>query len=476
MSWWRRGDDEGWTLIRRFAVLSFLVIGATSAALSFVLASVLERDMLAREWQVTGTYVRLEAARYLRPEDFANPHAAGAQARFRAFHEELMRVPETIRLKVFDPGMTIIWSDESRLVGHRFGDNPQLVKALQGETVAHLETKSTKTENEFETTRRFVELYVPLVFPPREGVAGIAEIYKSPEGLFANIARGRRIVVATSLAGGVLLWASLSGIVRAAARRIGRQHRDLQRQSRELAAANEELRTVQEQLVAAERLAAVGEVVAAVAHGIRNPLANVRASAQLALLDCRACGPAAAAAANIGNAISEVDRLGARVTDLLRFVRPAERRRERVDLNDVVTETLRLMKERLAGGNVRVVEQLDPALPSIVADFALLEQAVGALVENALDAMEREGTLTVTTGVAPGGGEAFVEVADTGPGIPAARLADVFTLFYTTKARGTGLGLALAKKFVEGYGGTLAVTSREGEGARFRATFPVAEG
>jgi two-component system sensor histidine kinase HydH len=472
---WRSTDREGGALIGRFAVLSFLVIAVTTAVLSYVLASSLERDMLAREWQVTGTYVRLEAARFLRPGDFASPRDDGAEARFREFYEQMMRVPETIRVKVFDTDGTILWSDEARLIGQRFVDNPQLALALHGETIAHLETKATKTENQFETRKRFVELYVPLVFPPDARVAGIAELYKAPEGVFANIARGRRIVVGTSLAGGVLLWASLFGIVRAAGRRIERQHRDLQQQSRELAAANDELRTVQEQLVAAERLAAVGEVVAAVAHGIRNPLANVRASAQLALLDCRQCSPAAAAE-NITHAISEVDRLGARVGDLLRFVRPAERRSERLDLNEVVTETLRLMKERFAAGNVRVVDRLDAAAPPIVADFALLEQALGALVENALDAMNGEGTLTVTTGTEAVGSRVFVEVTDTGPGIPPASLRDVFTLFYTTKARGTGLGLALAKKFVEGYDGTLTVTSRPGEGARFRATFPVAEG
>jgi signal transduction histidine kinase len=475
MTWWRAIDREGGSLIRRFAVLSFVVIGATTAALSFVLASALERDMLAREWQVTATFVRLLATDRLTATDFARPNDAAAQARFREFSDDIRRMPETIHVKVFDRAMTIVWTDDARLAGARFADNAQLIRAVAGETVAHLESKPTKTESRYEA-RTVVELYVPIELPGQVGVAGVAEVYKTPEAVFANVERGRRIVVGTSLVGGVLLWASLFGIVRAASRRIERQHRDLQRQSRELTTANAELLRVQGQLVATERLAAVGEVVAAVAHGIRNPLANVRASAQLALLDCRTCGPKAAAVDNISNAISEVDRLGARVSDLLRFVRPAERGADRLDLNDVVSETLRLMKERLAGGNVRLVERLDVGVPPIVGDFALLEQALGALVENALDAMNGEGTLTVTTGVDPDGLRPFVEITDTGPGIPASRLDDVFTLFYTTKARGTGLGLALAKKFVEGYGGTLTVTSRPGEGATFRATFPAREG
>src|SRR5256885_14333248 len=94
-------------------------------------------------------------------------------------------------------------------------------------------------------------------------------------------------VLTTAIGGGATLYLCLFWIVRRAARRIASQRRALEGQTKELAAANDELRAVQQQLVASERMAAIGEVVAAVAHGIRNPLANIRASAQIALLDWR---------------------------------------------------------------------------------------------------------------------------------------------------------------------------------------------
>jgi two-component system, NtrC family, sensor histidine kinase HydH len=457
-------------LIRRFALLSFVVIGVTTAALSYVIASSLERDMLAREWTVTSSYIRLEARQWLSAADFAD--GPDARRHFAAFSAELMRIPETIRVKLYDRSARVVWSDEPRLIGQRFADNPELAEALEGRTVADLRTGKRKSENVFESPPRFVELYVPLAFPPGDGAVGVAEIYKAPEEVFSNIRRAWRIVAGTSVAGAVLLWASLFGIVRGAALRIDRQHRALQERSRELSAANDELRGVQAQLVASERMAAVGEVVAAVAHGIRNPLAAVRASAQVALLDCRQCAGPQGATASIDAAIGEVDRLANRVSELLRFVKPVERPSERVDLNAVVAESLRMLKERLGAGRVRVVERLAADLSPIDADAMLIEEAVVGLVENAIDAMGDEGTLTLVTAV--DGGHVTLDVGDDGPGIPAHQLERIFDLFYTTKTQGTGLGLSLARKFIEAYGGTLTVTSRPERGTVFRVSLPAA--
>lgn len=472
----------GSSLTRRFAILSFMVIAATTTALSFVISYSLRRDMLAREWHVTAQYIRLQAQEHLTPSDFADPGSVTAQRHFRVFYEQVMRMPEIVRVKVYDRSRAVVWSDEPRLIGQRFADNPQLAEASEGHTVANIETRGKKEENIFEGTSypRLVELYVPLALPRDSGIVGIVETYKVPEQVFASIRRVQLVVAGTAFAGGALLWGSLFGIVRGAGRRIERQHVALEQRSRELGAANDELRSVQAQLVAAGRLAAIGEVVTAIAHGIRNPLANIRASAQVALLDCRTCvnSTVATAAPNLVNVINEVDRLGSRVSEMLRFVRPVEQRSLRVDLNEVVRDSLRSLAGRLAGGKVSVVERLAPALPAIVGEPVLLEQAFASLLENGLDAMgDGPGTLTVSSGVEPdgsGAGRVVVEVRDTGSGIAPEQLGKVFDLFYTTKSHGTGLGLALAKKFVEAYEGALTVASGPGEGTVFRATFPSA--
>ena len=106
----------------------------------------------------------------------------------------------------------------------------------------------------------------------------------------------------------------------------------------------------------------------------------------------------------------------------------------------------------------------------------LLEQVVLSLLANAVEAIPNgDGNITVTTGEArmeSGAPAVFLEVSDSGVGIPADGVPKLFTPFYTTKAQGTGLGLAIAKKFTEAYGGAITASSRPGAGATFRVTLP----
>ena len=110
--------------------------------------------------------------------DFADPHSPAAKAHFSDYRE-VMRMPEIVRVKLYDRSQTVAWSDEPRLIGQRFAGNPQLTRAIAGETVAHLEI-GKKAENVFEEPVRLVELYVPLTIPPAAGVTGIVETYKTP--------------------------------------------------------------------------------------------------------------------------------------------------------------------------------------------------------------------------------------------------------------------------------------------------------
>lgn len=105
----------------------------------------------------------------------------------------------------------------------------------------------------------------------------------------------------------------------------------------------------------------------------------------------------------------------------------------------------------------------------------LLEQVFMNLIGNAIEATSEGETITAVTGVDRRNGslEVFAEIRDTGKGIAPEEIPRIFDLFYTTKAQGTGVGLALAKKFIEAHGGTIAVVSSPGEGATFRVLFPV---
>ncbi len=222
-------------------------------------------------------------------------------------------------------------------------------------------------------------------------------------------------------------------------------------------------------------MAAMGEVVAAVAHGIRNPLANIRASAQVALLDCRECEGPGLGPKNLGNIMAEVDRLDGRLKELLQSVRPTERQSQPLDLNTVLRAALQLMAGRVSEARIRVHDRLAAALPAILGDPMLLEQVFMNLIGNAVDATPRGGSITVRTGTESDerdGLTVFAEIQDTGGGIPPEEVPKIFDLFYTTKAQGTGVGLGVAKKFTEAHGGRITVSSRPDEGAVFRVTLP----
>jgi two-component system, NtrC family, sensor histidine kinase HydH len=465
------------SLSRTFALLSFLIIALITASQVFLQWHLLRDDLLRWERTVTADTIRGDAAALLRPEDFARWRSPEAQQRFESvFRVALMRL-EISRIKVYDPEMRVIWSDEPRLLGMRFPENTDLVEALQGETVAHLETNQVKAENVFE--RQFaetVEMYVPLWFsgdgkPSGGRVVGVVEIYKNPSRALASLSRDRWAIALTSLAGAFLLYAVLFGIVHRASRQLQSQRENLERQTHALRTANEELRAMQDQLRASERLAAIGEVSAAVAHGIRNPLANIRAAAQVAL-DCP--GERGVVEQYLGAIMAEVDRLSHWLRSLLDSIRPFQLRAAPTNLNILIEDALGLLDDAIRKSAVKVERELDPGVPTISADEVQLRQAFLGVFENAVEAMPPGGTLKVSTRSVSDDGrrEVHVRIADNGPGIPPEHLARIFEPFYTTKRSGTGLGLAITRKVIEGHRGQVRVTSEPGAGTTFEISLP----
>ena len=234
-----------------------------------------------------------------------------------------------------------------------------------------------------------------------------------------------------------------------------------------------QLRESRAQLVQSEKLASIGEMSAAVAHGLRNPLASLRASAQLVLRH-----PASPAAEEQLRAIvAEVDRLDRRISHLLSFSRPAPFRTAPEQLATLARNVLPAFEDRLRTQGVELDLRIPDDLPELKADAMRIEQVLVELVSNALDAMSEPGRLTLTAMKAAGPtGTAGVEITirDTGRGIPAETLALVGQPFFTTRQEGTGLGLATAKRFIEQHGGRLALESQPGSGTTVRIWLPAA--
>jgi signal transduction histidine kinase len=226
-----------------------------------------------------------------------------------------------------------------------------------------------------------------------------------------------------------------------------------------------------------DRLAALGEMSAGLAHEIRNPLAAIKGAAQE--LDPQSLKGDDRELMEI--IVDEVNRLNGVVSEFLDYARPFRGTFVALSVNDAVRRTAQLMQHDLA--EMDIVVDLDQELPDINGDAERLQQVLINLVLNAADAMGRRGRVHLSTRSVEGfkdaallgykGTTRFVEVVvrDEGPGIPQAVLHQIFIPFFTTKDRGTGLGLALCQRIVQHHGGQIEVRSVERPAIDHGATF-----
>jgi signal transduction histidine kinase len=225
----------------------------------------------------------------------------------------------------------------------------------------------------------------------------------------------------------------------------------------------EKLRQTQDQLVQSGKLASIGEMSAAVAHGLRNPLASLRAAAQLV----RRHPDAPSSAEHLTAIIEEVDRLDRRISHLLSFSRPAPYHPLPESVSRLIQGLLPAFAQPLNEHQIALQLELSSALPEVRVDPMQLEQALVEIVSNAVDAMPAGGRLSIAARADTNNGgppsEVTIEIADTGPGIPEQVMPSVCEPFFTTRQEGTGLGLAIAKRYVEQNGGRLEILSRPGE-------------
>jgi len=246
---------------------------------------------------------------------------------------------------------------------------------------------------------------------------------------------------------------------------------DLVRLNRELEAKIGQLEHTQAQLVQSEKLASIGEMSAAVAHGLRNPLASLRAAAQLV----RRHPNAPSSSEHLSAIVDEVDRLDRRISHLLSFSRPAPFRPLRESVHRLIEGLLPGFADLARSQGVEVQLDLSPQLPEVRVDPMQLEQALVEVVSNALDAMPQGGRLRIAASAsepaAEGMADVVIEIVDSGPGIPEQVLPSVCDPFFTTRQEGTGLGLAIAKRYIEQNGGALQIVSGP-DGTTVRVRLP----
>ena len=449
-------------LLERFSLLSFFAVLLLCLALGFVSAHLLASNMLDWEWQGTAELVRYQVRAYSLERLFTDPQLGQEPQQYRGRLGSLLSLPEVVRVKVWDREGAVIWSDDGRLIGRKFPENRELQEALAGQISVQLKDLK-KSENVYERQfPKLAEVYVPIFAEQHPGtVLGVLEVYKVPARLFGTIRRVRALVWGTSLTGGLLLYLSLFWIARVSSRTQLSLERSLKEQSAELKDRNTTLEFF----------------VQTISHELKSPSVAIHGLVGRLLETCQ-------------------DRLGDEGQRLLRRLQTNAEHQERL-LTDLLALT-RLGKERATptpvdtsvllqevigeaqqDGSVSPVKvTIQSPMPILYCDQRELLEVFRHLITNAIRFMGDRLDPQVEIAAADHGEWVEFSVQDNGIGIDPAYHERVFEIFQRLKeieTEGTGVGLAIVKKIIEGTGGTIWVESFKGQGSTFRFTWPKAK-
>ncbi|MGL6247135.1 sensor histidine kinase [Pseudomonas sp.] len=466
-----QGRGGQFNLLRWFSLGSFLIIAVVAAGLGHISTRFVVTESIERDSMLTAQFVQAIGDAEIRHasispnrtmgemldprDDNAYPDVTPAtRASSRGeFLDHVEHLPDILLANVYALDRTVVWSTNPELIGLRIEDDEELDESFEMKeavSTSYHEIDDERPEQKLlrEPEYLFIENYIPMFNADKSKVIAMVEIYKEPTDLVERIQRGFKSIWLATLLGGLVIYLGLFWIV----------HR-----------ASMLLQSQQKQLITNETFVALGEMSSAVAHSLRNPLANIRSSAELAQEIA-----SQNAQKNIGDIISQVDRMSRWVRELLVSLRPMNEDSETVDLVLAIDDTLSAFDALIRRSNVEV--RFTPqTCPPVVSQQVLLTQILNSLFANALEAMPKGGMLSIDI-EQPRSGQVLMTLSDTGKGMSKQQQQMVFKPFFTTKQGGLGVGLALVKRIMERFEGSVELTSQEQEGTRVCLNFKVATG
>lgn len=460
-------DARPFNLLRWFAIASLAAVLPVAALTGSILSHFVTGRALTRGASLTAQFVRsvvevegehigiggLGLAPLLDPRvDPASrglPAEAVVAARQRVLGH-IRRLPDLLLANLHARDGRIVWSTNPALIGTASADTLQIHEAFAyRKEVARYHDADEPRLHEPRFARKPVSFYLENEFPILDAAGApvlVLEVYKEPPRLLGDLRRGELLVWATTIGGGLAIYLVLFSIMRRAAVLLAQQER---------------------QLAEAESLVYLGEMSTALAHSLRNPLANIRTSAELAL-DAQE----APVRKNAQDIITQVDFVTKWVRELLLFSRPLAPEKEPVNLCTTLHGLLDSFAPALERSAIKVTWQPDAvARPLVRGNATLIMQALHSVISNAVEAMPGGGELRIvlrTTDAPPG---VEVIVSDTGVGMSPQQVAGAFRAFHTSKAHGLGVGLPMMKRAMERFGGVVTLSSAQNAGTQVRLRF-----
>jgi two-component system NtrC family sensor kinase len=221
-----------------------------------------------------------------------------------------------------------------------------------------------------------------------------------------------------------------------------------------------------------EKMSALGRMAAGIAHEINNPLAGILLFSTNMSKKVPEKGPMKE---GLDIIIRETVRCKTIIQELLEFSRDREPQKEMVNPNTILEKALKMLENEFRLHHIQIKKQLSDNLQETMLDENQIEQIFVNLLLNAVQAIEEKGAITVISRMDENRKKALIEIADTGSGIPPENTAKIFEPFFSTKPKGTGLGLAVSYAIVKNHQGDINAFSKPGEGTRFVLEFPIIE-
>ncbi|VVN42556.1 sensor histidine kinase [Pseudomonas fluorescens] len=456
-------------LLRWFSIISFILISVIAFGLGSVATRFLVIESLERDALLSAQFIQTIAKGEIRHHGLAGMRMGDvlaatqygmlseemSQNRQRArseFLDHLSHLPDSLLISIYSPLRTVMWSTNAQLIGQKFLNDEALEAAFSSKdrvSTKYSNADEIRPEQQFLHPPKmfFIESYIPLVDDLGNTLA-VVEIYKEPVDLIERLDRGHWIIWLSTAVGGLLLYFGLYWIVRRASIQLASQ---------------------EAQLVANKTYVGLVEMSTAVAHSLRNPLACIRSSAELANdMDAQP------AKKNIDDIVSQVDRMSQWVHELLLCLRPIRGEAELVEPMAVVQATLNSFSAQLTQSRIQVAFKNEPA-PRIITNPLLLSQILNSVIANAIEAMPGGGKLTFQASVDEANQWLHLTIGDSGEGTSRQQEMMAFKSFYTTRQGRLGIGLIMVKQIMESFGGEASLTNHEPQGTSVHLSFKVVE-